>query len=142
MALYVIEMRNGKGGWDRIDPTPYINETGANERAKELAAELAAKDGCAACAVFRSIRVRDLDATHPEFMLKMDWKLLREQKVALMNVQTLDALQFEEEPQEAIEGIINLIDAVQDYAVDVMGLNDEQVFGVRTPEEADNAGSE
>ena len=138
MSLYVIEMRNGDGGWDRIDPTPYINETGANERAKELAAELAAKDGCAACAVFRSIRVRDLDATHPEFMLRMDWKLLREQKAALMNVQTLDALQFEEAPQEAIEGVINLIDAVQDYAVDVMGLNDEQVFGVRTPEEDDN----
>jgi len=141
MPLYVIEMRNGNGGWDRIDPTPYINETGANERAKELAAELAAKDDCAACAVFRSIRVRDLDATHPEFMLRMDWPLLRQQKMALMNVQTLDAL-LDEEPQEAIEGIVNLIDAVQDYAVDVMGLNNEQVFGVRTPEEDDDADSE
>ena len=137
MALYVIEMRNGNGGWDRIDPTPYINATGAYERAKELAAELATKDDCTVDALFKHIRIRDLDAQHPEFMLRMDWKLLREQKVALMGVQTLDAIRFEEEPQEAIEGIINLIDAVQDYAVDVMDLDDEQVFGVRTPEEDD-----
>lgn len=141
MPLYVIEMRNSNGGWDRIDPAPYINETGANERAKELAAELAAKDGCAACAVYRSIRVRDLDAAHPEFMLRMDWPLLRQQKLALMSIQSdysapesISQGQHEAN-MNAVEGLLNGLDAIQDYAVDVMGLDNEQVFGVGTPEE-------
>ena len=58
----------------------------------------------------------------PEFLSKMDWKLLREQKQYLLDTG------IETEP---MEGIINLIDSIQDYAVDGLGLSEKKVFNLK-----------
>jgi len=58
----------------------------------------------------------------PEFLAKMDWKLLREQKQYLLNTG------IETEP---MGGIINLIDVIQDYAVDSLGLSEKKVFNFK-----------
>lgn len=57
----------------------------------------------------------------PEFLLKMDWKLLREQKQYLLDTG------IETEP---MQGVIALLDAIQDYAVDSMGLSQKKVFNL------------
>lgn len=54
--------------------------------------------------------------TTEEFFADIDWKLLREQKLALLNA------------LPAIEGIINLLDGIQDHAVDVLGVPAKDVF--------------
>jgi hypothetical protein len=48
----------------------------------------------------------------------MDWRLLRKQKQWLM-----------EQHCEEAEGILNLIDTLQDYAIDEMGVDEYVVFG-------------
>jgi hypothetical protein len=52
------------------------------------------------------------------FLKYMDWALLRKQKQWLM----------ERECEEA-DGILNLIDTLQDYAIDEMGVDEYVVFG-------------
>lgn len=54
--------------------------------------------------------------TTEEFFADIDWDLLRKQKKALLNA------------VEAIEGVINLIDSIQDHAVDVLGVPAQNVF--------------
>lgn len=56
----------------------------------------------------------------------MDWKLLREQKVHLLNVLSTEVLLPEE--YDALEGILHLIDAVQDHAVDILNYDTNKVF--------------
>jgi hypothetical protein len=82
----------------------------------------------------------------PEFIKNIDWKLLREQKVTLVGLRAVfisattlrpklsktDRAVYEE-AIPALSGIIHLIDALQDFAVDVMGLTDKEVFNL--PEE-------
>lgn len=68
----------------------------------------------------------------PKFIENIDWNLLREQKELLINVQ--DKIIIENE-KNAIEGILFLIDAMQDYAVDEMGLTEVEVFGELLNEE-------
>lgn len=52
------------------------------------------------------------------FIKYIDWPLLRKQKQWLMA----------QECEEA-EGILTLIDTLQDYAIDEMGVNEYVVFG-------------
>jgi hypothetical protein len=61
------------------------------------------------------------ETSQPEFLAKMDWKLLREQKQYLLDTGN---------ETEMMEGIIALIDAIQDYAVDSMGLSEKKVFNL------------
>ena len=61
--------------------------------------------------------------TTEEYFADIDWKLLREQKLALLNA------------LPAIEGIINLLDDIQDHAVDVLGVPAEDVFLTEDDEE-------
>lgn len=57
---------------------------------------------------------------------KIDWKLLRKQKSHLVDVLMCnDTLTFKE--RRAIEGIINLLDSIQDEAA--LELSDKVVFG-------------
>jgi len=61
----------------------------------------------------------------PMFIEKIDWSELRNQKrlLILANDKLVD-----QEQKDAIEGILNLIDAVQDYAVDEMGMNSNDIY--------------
>lgn len=54
----------------------------------------------------------------PNFVQEIDWKLLNKQKLFLINLDKTDET----------EGLINLIDAIQDYAVDVCELPDKLVY--------------
>ena len=65
-----------------------------------------------------------------KMMAQIDYKLLREQKAALVEMRA----EAWEQPMcqyniEKTAGIINLIDELQDKAVDAMGYTEEQVFG-------------
>ena len=57
-------------------------------------------------------------------ILNIDWPLLREQKLSLLQMQ--DGMTTKE--NNVIDGIINLIDSLQDYAVDELGVNPEDVY--------------
>jgi len=64
----------------------------------------------------------------PEFIQKIDWKLLREQKQTLLRIQ--ETLQTTPKRYDHIEGIIEFLDALQDYAADDMRLGDKLVFNL------------
>lgn len=54
----------------------------------------------------------------PEFIKKIDWSELRNQKTCLLaSIEYFQRLKVPEIP-DGLEGIVNLIDALQDYAVD------------------------
>ena len=62
----------------------------------------------------------------PQFIQNIDWKLLRKQKRTLLKI----ANDIDNVPKlEHVEGIIVLIDALQDYAVDIAELKEREVFG-------------
>jgi hypothetical protein len=61
----------------------------------------------------------------PEFIQGIDWDLLRQQKASLLKV----IADCDNVPVlEHLEGILNLIDAMQDYACDTLGLGETIVF--------------
>lgn len=57
--------------------------------------------------------------------MQLDWELLRIQKFALLEIlqDSLNSMHI-----EAIDGLLNMIDAIQDQAV-VQGYSEQQVFG-------------
>lgn len=63
----------------------------------------------------------------PEFILKIDWSLLRNQKNSLLHIIN-DGFIPDEDIKNDLLGILALIDAVQDYAVDDMGINENDVY--------------
>ena len=153
MPEYVIEMRddrNGDNGWTLLDVgITYHCSVSAYARAQKLARDHMGTRGISLDAMMQHIRVRDIsgalgdlpahacadfkprDAQHPEFMHKMDWKLLRKQKATLARLAASDDRNLNEQEIDHLEGLLNGLDAIQDYAVDVMGLSDEAVFGPR-----------
>ena len=78
----------------------------------------------------------------PEFITKIDWELLKEQKrILLENIiahrRTKDVAFKKEywnlyetakEREEALDGILHLIDALQDYAADELEIDDDIIF--------------
>ena len=66
-------------------------------------------------------------APAPEFITKINWALLRRQKRALLNLSS----KLNRTEQTDIQGIINMIDVIQDYAVDNMGISERIVFGLK-----------
>ena len=62
----------------------------------------------------------------PEIIKKIDWTDLRTQKTLLLQTINNDAVSPEH--KEGLEGILALIDALQDYAVDVMDVDPMHVF--------------
>ena len=56
---------------------------------------------------------------------KIDWKLLRKQKLHLLNI--LDDKKLTPSRLKSLEGILNLIDGIQDDAVEFHG--EKTVFG-------------
>ena len=59
------------------------------------------------------------------YELIIDFSQLREQKVALLGI---NAKVLSKDQYEALEGIINLVDSIQDYAVDKLGYKAQEVF--------------
>jgi hypothetical protein len=66
--------------------------------------------------------------TAEELINGIDWKLLKKQKIQLLKVINKDAVTPKE--KESLEGILNLLDSVQDFAVDVLGVNEKEVFNL------------
>lgn len=79
---------------------------------------------------------------NPEFLQKINWLLLKEQKEQLNDLigrLNGDLKQYLKDGEEglsketqrdidSLEGILNLLDTIQDYAVDVMGIDEDEVF--------------
>lgn len=63
----------------------------------------------------------------PDFIQKIDWKLLRNQKHDLLKVINKESVNPKE--KMSLEGILNLLDSIQDYGVDICGLSEGKVFG-------------
>jgi len=59
--------------------------------------------------------------TTPDFIKRMDWEMLRQQKQFLIDLNHHHA-----------DGIVHLIDAMQDYAVDELGIDENVVFNFPT----------
>lgn len=64
----------------------------------------------------------------PEFLQKIDWALLREQKQTLLKIAIMSYLT--DQDHKSFDGLIHMIDSMQDYATDVMGLSDKEVFNL------------
>jgi hypothetical protein len=69
----------------------------------------------------------------PEVLTKIDWTDLRTQKTMLLETINNDAV--DPEHKEGLEGILSLIDALQDFAVDEMGVNEIHVFDFEKEDE-------
>ena len=69
----------------------------------------------------------------PEFLRKVDWTDLRTQKTLLLETINNDAVSPEH--KEGLEGILAVIDAMQDYAVDEMGISEMHVFDFELEDE-------
>ena len=68
------------------------------------------------------VKVREeLSYKTPSCIRNIDWEMLKKQKDFLIS-QDLACC------PENFDGIISLINALQDYAVDIMGLSEEEVF--------------
>lgn len=72
----------------------------------------------------------------PYFIEKIDWSELRNQKKLLL--ETINNDYVSPKHKEALEGILALIDAAQDYAVDEIGLNSNDVFDFELEEGRDS----
>lgn len=61
----------------------------------------------------------------------MDWELLRQQKMTLLHMlEPYQNILLTDEEFEDLQGILHLIDAVQDHAVDVLGVDKNIVFNL------------
>jgi len=71
----------------------------------------------------------------PEWIQRIDFTDLRTQKTMLLETINNDAV--DPEHKEGLEGILATIDALQDYAVDVLGVPEMLVFDFELEEERD-----
>jgi len=72
------------------------------------------------------------DSFCPEFIKKMDWNLLNVQKTAIL--ETINNGNVDPEHKEALEGILSLVDNIQDSAVDYFGFDEDLVFEFKKEE--------
>lgn len=61
-------------------------------------------------------------------LLKIDYKKLKEQKNDLLVIK--ETIEPTSELHSSIGGVINLLDSIQDYAVDVLGKAEKEVFNI------------
>jgi hypothetical protein len=77
--------------------------------------------------------------TAEELISGIDWKLLKEQKKTLLDVINLaetvlsnnskeEIVKPSQELVEDLTGILNLVDTIQDYAVDILKVDENEVF--------------
>jgi rubrerythrin len=73
----------------------------------------------------------------PYFIEKIDWSELRKQKASLLSAITNAEQTGNDEFTDDLNGILSLIDAVQDYAVDEMNMNPVDIYDFEQEEERD-----
>jgi len=86
----------------------------------------------------------------PYFIEKIDWSELRNQKTALINhieflrkdQSEVNQIKTKNELADHLEGLLGLIDAVQDYAVDEIGLNPYDIFDFEMEDGRDEESNE
>tara|TARA_R110002033_G_scaffold163982_1_gene201147 strand:- start:65 stop:376 length:312 start_codon:yes stop_codon:yes gene_type:complete len=63
-----------------------------------------------------------------DILRKIDYPKLKKQKIAVLQL----GEQFDNDSMngEALGGIVNLIDSIQDYAVEVLGRSEEEIFNL------------
>lgn len=71
--------------------------------------------------------------TAEELIKNIDWSELRNQKNTLLHIIN-DGFLPDEEPKDDLNGIIHLIDQLQDYAVDELNIDSIHVFDFETEE--------
>lgn len=99
------------------------------DKAKDIALERAYNTDWASCG---SVEYYNVGEDVPNFMLGMDWQLLRQQKETLVDLANNVNLNiFGVDYRDAVDGIINLLDSIQDYAVDVMEVPEDKVFDLK-----------
>lgn len=82
----------------------------------------------------------------PEFIKNIDWQLLRKQKLTLLEISEQYDREYSDEAVvikerlKDLQGIVHLIDAIQDHAVDEMGMSSTEVFGDLEPDFTDTVG--
>lgn len=76
--------------------------------------------------------VNEDDLTIPNPIEKIDFTILKTQKSALLTAMRKIC---NDKESDDLNGIVHLIDAIQDYAVDVMGLNKNDVFDLDIEED-------
>ena len=64
----------------------------------------------------------------PEFIRGIDWTLLKKQKLDLLKTITDVEETDNAERLESLNGILHLIDSLQDYACDEIGIPDYMIF--------------
>lgn len=68
----------------------------------------------------------------------IDWQWLREQKHTLLTIiaekRSVHLIEVEEQVDD-LEGLVSLIDSLQDYAVDELGIPEEEVFNFENEEQ-------
>lgn len=81
-----------------------------------------------------SARGNDLE-DQPEFIQKIGWESLRTQKTTLLYlIENRGKHNLDDHMVDDLDGIINLLDAVQDYAVDECGFDENRVFNLNLEE--------
>jgi len=87
----------------------------------------------------------------PEFLTHVDWPLLKKQKKTLLEIITLaemvlgnhsteEIIKPSQELADDLNGILNLIDSIQDYVVDTCGLDENLVFDLHDDEDETQEG--
>jgi len=68
---------------------------------------------------------------HKDWYKMIDWKSLRSQKATLINraEEKEDASMFNKIDADNLWGLVNVIDDIQDWAVDELGYDEKRVFG-------------
>ena len=67
--------------------------------------------------------------------MNIDWALLRQQKIHLLEViEYLGDTEMTPTHKDSLEGIVHLIDSIQDSAVDEEGYDEDEVFALETEE--------
>ena len=74
--------------------------------------------------------------TAEELLRKIDYPALRRQKHVLMAFQANAAMPYD---RQALEGIVEILDHIQDWAVDEAGYPEQDVFGEGIFSEASQA---
>ena len=72
-----------------------------------------------------------------EFLKNIDFKMLRDQKTNLINVQAkIEKLdRFTQEEWDSLEGILCLIDTIQEEVVNKYGYTENEVFNLSNEED-------
>lgn len=144
---YLVEQENG----DLYDAYVKLVESQENDDAPYLASQVVEVwEGVEDITVCDMIDIIESGVTLlesqtsnvPEFLTKMDWKLLKNQKQDLIDsiedfkIESKEAFSAGEEQLaeryndqiESLTGILHLIDSIQDYTLDTLKINESDVF--------------